>query len=112
VATDQDFFDRYSIAHAAVGSVFAVADIPFWCSVASHVGFELIEDQIKDATLSLFPTQTHDSWRNHVGDVVSFSVGYRATESIDSRKRPLFAAAMVLLGGAVWTYSYYQLHGE
>jgi hypothetical protein len=99
-------FDRYSVTHAAVGAVFALSGVrPGW-ALASHIGFEAIEDPLKRATSSVWPDARPDGLANHAGDVASFAVGYSAARALRRVEGgPVLVALLVASGAGIWAWS-------
>lgn len=99
-------FDRYSLAHAAVGMVFELSGIPPAWAIGSHVVFEAVEDQLKVYTKDIWPDASPDGWPNHVADVGAFTAGYYAARSLKHHESG--RVALTMLGGvaaAIWTWS-------
>lgn len=90
------FLDRYSVVHAAVGAAFDVAGVSAPVAIASHVAFEAVEDGLKVATRSIWPDARPDGWKNHAGDVASFTAGYGAARC--ARRSDAGRVALVGLG--------------
>lgn len=100
------FFDQYSVAHAAVGVLFAISHVPPSWALGSHLAFELSENTIKRSFGELWPDARPDAWQNHTGDVASFAAGYYAARAWrDTPAGRVALAALVATGGAVWVLS-------
>lgn len=76
------YFDRFSLAHFAVGALFQTARVPAPLAIGSHVVFEAVENPLKELSEPIWPEAEPDSMENHVGDLVSFSAGYYATRAL------------------------------
>lgn len=103
---NESFVDRYSVVHAAVGVLFQASGVPPDLAIGSHVAFEAGENAIKPLMRSVWPDIRADNWRNHVGDVASFSAGYFSARW--ARERPYGREALtafVALGAAIWVWS-------
>lgn len=76
---NQAAMDRFTSAHAGIGITMAAFGIPWWATLASTVGWELLENRIKDARPDLFPYSSHDSIANSVSDSVAVMLGFWST---------------------------------
>lgn len=97
------FFDRFSFVHAAWGAVFQLSGVSAPVAIGVQIGFELVENQLKDSFSSVFPDDAPDAWQNHVGDVASFAAGYYAAQA--GRGTTAGKASMIALGalaGGIW----------
>lgn len=104
-------FDRFSVVHAAMGSLFELSGVsPGW-ALGSHVAFEASEDALKRHLEPLWPDASPDSMANHAGDFASFSAGYYGARALRQRRGGEVAiTALVALGAGIWAWS--LLHGE
>jgi hypothetical protein len=99
-------FDRFSVVHAAVGSVFALSKVSAPWALGSHVAFEAGEDQLKRAFVRVWPDVAPDSMANHVGDFASFAAGYYvARELRSSPGGQLALTGLAALGAGIWSLS-------
>ena len=74
-----DTFDRFSIAHAASGFVAERAGMSFVLTVVLAIGWEIIENDLKDTLPRIFPNASHDTPRNAFGDVLAAAAGWIAS---------------------------------
>lgn len=75
-AINQAALDRFTSAHAGVGITMAAFGIPWWATLLSTIGWELIENKLKDARPDLFPYSSHDSFENSVADSTAVMLGF------------------------------------
>jgi hypothetical protein len=68
--------DRYTLGHASIGVLYGLARLPWWAALGLAVGWELVEDQLKDAMPGVFPYAAHDSLANATCDAAAVMVGY------------------------------------
>lgn len=100
---NESFFDRFSLVHAAWGAVFQLSGVPAPLALGAQIGFELVENGLKQAYSPVFPDDAPDGWQNHVGDVAAFAGGYYLSQL--AKDKPGGRLALVALGaiaGAVW----------
>lgn len=69
-------FDRFTIGHVAVGTLYGLGRFPFWLALGLSVGWELIEDHLKVVFPEIFPSALPESMGNHVVDVAGNMFGY------------------------------------
>lgn len=105
---NQPWFDRYTSAHAGVGLTFAYYGMPTLALLVAVVGWELVENVLKDRFPSLFPYSSHDSLGNSITDGGSAIVAYLwaraalADPNITPRTRAAIASgAAATIGGIV-----------
>lgn len=63
--------DRFTVAHAAAGILLGLGRVGPGYAVALAVGWELVENPLKDAFPDVFPHPSHDSFANAAGDVLA-----------------------------------------
>ena len=108
---NHQWIDRYSIPHAALGMVFEASRIPAWLAIGSHVGFELVEDKVKEVIEPIWPDTRPDSWENHVGDVASFTAGFYTSQALRATEAGrMFLTGFVALAGGVWMWNLINRH--
>lgn len=106
MADNNKILDRYSIVHAAIGSLFAMGGFRPIVAVGSHVAFEALEDELKRQTKGIWPDSRSDGITNHLGDIASFSVGYFGSRKlIKTNQGKNLVALFMLLGAGIWTYN-------
>jgi len=102
---NQDPVDRYTSAHAGVGATMAWLGVPGWMALVVSVGWELIEDELKDRFPASFPYSSKDSTANAVADTLAVLAGWRiaaaSKESPNDRERLALAAAVGSTLGAL-----------
>jgi hypothetical protein len=102
---NQDPVDRYTSAHAGVGATMAWFGMPGWMALLVSVGWELVENDLKDRFPGSFPYSSKDSAANAVSDTLAVLAGWRlAKASKDSpteRERLALAAAVGSTLGAL-----------
>lgn len=82
---NQAAVDRFTSAHAGVGVTMAAAGLPWWAALVGTVGWELVENHLKDARPDLFPYSSHDSLGNSVADSVAVMAAYLVTRHVTDR---------------------------
>jgi len=71
-----DLFDRFTLAHFGVGvGLGGLTPMPLWGVALVAVGWEVIENPLKDAAPDAFPNPTHDSLGNSVVDAGAMMAG-------------------------------------
>lgn len=104
-------FDRFSVVHAAMGSLFELSGVPKGWALGSHVAFEASENQLKRSMARIWPDASPDSMANHVGDFASFTAGYFAARRLRSSPGGQLAVTVLVAAGAgVWAWA--LLHEE
>ena len=71
-----DPFDRFTLAHLAVGGALGYMRLPFALALAAGVGWELIERPLKEIAPELFPNATQDTLPNATGDTFAVLAGW------------------------------------
>ena len=108
---NRQFFDRYSIPHAAMGAMFEAAGVPPALAIGSHMAFELIENSLKRTVKPIWPDSRPDAWQNHLGDMASFTGGLLASRALKgSTGGKVALTGLVATAGAVWTWNLVQKH--
>lgn len=74
--------DRFTLGHVAAGVMMGLARFDFWTTVAVAVGFEFLEEALKDRMPWMFPNPTSDSTPNRVMDVVGIVAGWALVRTI------------------------------
>lgn len=82
---NQAALDRFTSAHAGVGVSIAVLGFPWWAALGLTIGWELIENVLKDKKPHLFPYSSHDSTENSVADAAAVMVGFVVTRHMMTR---------------------------
>ncbi len=109
--SNRQFLDRYSIAHAAVGAMFEVSRVSAPLAIGSHVGFELVEDDIKRGARDIWPDSRPDSWENHLGDVGSFTAGYYGARALKRSEAGRWViTGFVAFAAGLWCWNLLQGH--
>jgi hypothetical protein len=74
---EQSVVDRWSGAHASMGVLYgSVTKMPWWLALGLAVGWEIVENPLKDRYPDFFPDAKHDSLPNAVADAAAVMVGY------------------------------------
>lgn len=108
-----NFFDRYSVIHAAWGMAFEASRVPDVWALGSHVAFEAAENSIKRAAKDIWPDSQPDALQNQVGDVVSFAAGYYAARALKkSLTGQALMTGLVAAGAAIWMVNILKLQGS
>lgn len=93
-----DPVDRYTSSHAGIGATLAWLGAPAWMALLVSVGWELIENDLKDELPGMFPYASHDSLANSISDTLAVLAGWRlaraSAESASKRERLGLAAAV------------------
>lgn len=103
---NHEFFDRFSVVHAAVGAVFELSGIPAPIAIGLQILFEIVENDVKRSVRHIWPDDRPDGLENQIGDVASFVAGYYAARA--AKGDLAGSAALVALAGAagaIWTQS-------
>lgn len=101
---NNNWIDRFSLAHFAVGLAFERVGVPAAPAIASHVLWEVAEDPVvKAAFPGAFPDAGPDGFANHVSDVAFFTAGYFTAQYLRTVKDGSVAVAFVL-GAATWMW--------
>jgi hypothetical protein len=69
-------FDRYALAHGAVGVGLGVARAKWWQALAFTVAWELVESPLKRRFPRAFPYSSEDTMRNAIGDSIAVMAGW------------------------------------
>jgi hypothetical protein len=80
-----NLFDRYTFAHMGVGFVLERLGGGFLLTLALAVGFEMVEDTLKDRFPGVFPNATHDTKLNSCGDMIGNMAGWALSRSLAGR---------------------------
>lgn len=75
-------FDRFTLVHFASGVALRAAGVPFWATIVVAIGWELVENSLKDDLPDFFPNATHDVASNAVVDVAAMLAGWASLEAI------------------------------
>lgn len=75
-AINQDAADRFTFAHGAAGWAMQRFGFGMPATAAMAVGWELIENPLKDALPSVFPNASHDTPKNAATDVGAALAGW------------------------------------
>lgn len=70
--------DRFTFGHAALGVILGLKEVPFWFAATVAIGWEVIENPLKDAFPDAFPVATHDSLANATCDALAVMAGRAA----------------------------------
>lgn len=89
--------DRFTIGHAAVGVIMGLKGMPFWAAATVAIGWELIENPLKDRFPDMFPVPTHDTFENAAFDAMAMMAGWGAMQAF--RPIPPSPIARMLGGG-------------
>lgn len=76
---NQAALDRFTSAHAGVGITMGALGLPWWAMMGLTIGWELVENFLKDKKPHLFPYSSHDSIDNSVADTAAVIVGFVTT---------------------------------
>lgn len=107
------WFDRYSVVHAAMGALFAASKVPAPLALGSHVAFELSENALKESRFvqRFFPDTRPDAWQNHTGDVASFAAGYFGAKRLkESSEGRVAVTVLTAAGAAIWMWNVLHEH--
>jgi hypothetical protein len=73
------FVDRFTLVHASIGALYALAGLSAVSACVLALGWELLENPLKAYLPRLFPNATRDTLRNAVGDVLALMCGWTLT---------------------------------
>lgn len=96
---NQAAIDRFTSAHGGVGVTLAVLNFPWWAALGVTIGWEVVENYLKDRKPHLFPYSSHDSLENSVVDAAAVIVGFAVTRHM--MRRGLTTAGQAALRSAV-----------
>lgn len=82
---NHDAVDRFTIGHAAVGTIMGLARLPWWVAITVAIGWEVIENPLKDRFPQLFPHATHDTLANATFDALAMIAGYAFIRALPPR---------------------------
>ena len=101
---NQLFFDRFSLAHVAVGVTAELAAIPAPYAIGAATAFEFVENDIKKVYGRFWPADQPDAWQNSAGDILSFAIGYYGARAMktDGLGRCVLVG-LAAAAGALWT---------
>lgn len=74
---EQSIVDRWTSGHAAMGVLYgSVTKMPWWLVLGLAIGWEVIENPLKDRYPDFFPDAKHDSIPNAIGDTAAVMFGF------------------------------------
>lgn len=71
-----DSIDRFTAGHAAFGVLLGLGRVPWWVALGLAVGWEIVENPLKDRFPKLFPHPSHDAPVNATFDVLAVMTGW------------------------------------
>lgn len=71
-----DPVDHFTFAHLGVGAIMGAVKLPWWAALGIAIGWELIENPLKDRFSKLFPHPSHDRPANAVVDAAAMMAGW------------------------------------
>ena len=77
--------DRFTLAHLAFGAAMGLARVPWYAALPVAVGWELVENHLKDAFPQAFPNPSHDLPANAVTDALAVVAGWALTRGLRRR---------------------------
>ena len=86
IADGEAMIDRFTIGHVAVGTLFSLARVPWWATLASSIAWELAENALKRKMPKLFPSGIEDSWAHAAVDIAAVMAGYGAIKLLPPMK--------------------------
>jgi hypothetical protein len=82
------YVDRYTLGHFMVGFLSGMRGvIPWYGSLALAVGWELIENPLKQAVAQIFPVAIPDTIENAAIDVAAWMAGFGASQLLPLEKK-------------------------
>jgi len=75
---NQTAFDRFTIAHFAMGVAMGVAGVPRLAALTVAIGWEIAERPLKRNFREAFPNPSQDSLQNATVDALAMTAGYCA----------------------------------
>ena len=72
---NQAHIDRFTAVHFATGAAMGLLGVGPLGAAMISVGFELVEDSIKDSRFNIFPYASHDTKQNSLTDALATSAG-------------------------------------
>ena len=74
---EQALVDRWTTGHGAIGVLYgSVTNMPWWLAAALAVGWEIVENPLKDRYPDFFPDSKYDSLPTAVGDAAAVMIGF------------------------------------
>jgi hypothetical protein len=77
-----DWFDRFTLAHLAIGCVYGWLGLQWWWMAALAIGWEWLENPMKAYLPWMFPHASKDTLRNSIGDCLAVASGWWATRAL------------------------------
>lgn len=77
-----DAFDRFTLAHFGVGVALGMIRAPWWVTLPMAIGWELVENKLKDRWPEVFPHATHDTAANAIVDALAMMTGWAAARIV------------------------------
>lgn len=71
-----DPVDRFTLVHGAVGFGLGYARVPWWGALMLSVGWEILENPLKEALPWTFPNPSRDSLANSTFDAIGLMGGW------------------------------------
>jgi hypothetical protein len=81
-----DPLDRYSFAHAGMGALMGLFRLPWYVTVLTAVGWDLLERPLKEELPELFPNHTQDTPQHVVTDAAAWLIGWAITKQLMDRR--------------------------
>ena len=77
--------DRWTVGHAALGSVLGLIKMPAWATITIAVGWEIIERPLKNQFPDMFPHSTQDTFANSLMDAIAVIGAWGLMRSLPER---------------------------
>lgn len=82
-----DPVDRFTLVHGGAGALLGAIGAPWWLTLGVAIGWELIENPLKDAVPEAFPHASHDTVPNAIFDSLAMMAGWSAAAAIRHQVR-------------------------
>jgi hypothetical protein len=73
-----DALDRFTLVHFGAGVTLGLLRTPWWLAIPMAIGWEIVENRLKDRFPEMFPHATHDTLPNAVMDALAMTTGWAA----------------------------------
>lgn len=87
-ASEVTAIDRFTIGHAAWGTMLGLAAVPWWLTLGQAVLWEIVENSIKDKFPRIFPDPRPDTLANSAVDVIACMAGWGAMRLLPPGPEP------------------------
>lgn len=79
--------DRYTLGHGMVGFLAGLRGVPWYWTLATAIGWELVENPLKRALPEVFPVAVPDTLENAGLDVAAWMAGWGLAQLLPPEKK-------------------------